>query len=112
MTCLLSPAALHPASLAVQRRRSPKPGKGRNQVQREVTQILQDIIRSVLRIDALNLTPEMTAGQVQGWDSFAMVEILIRVEERFGIEFDTPEIDGIETVGDFIDAIETRLSRT
>ena len=53
--------------------------------------------------------PQTTAQDVPGWDSFAMVKIIIGMQELFGIEFDTEELDDIRNVGVLIDMIEHHL---
>jgi acyl carrier protein len=44
-------------------------------------------------------TPELTAKDVFGWDSFKQVELLMEIQEELGIEFTTEEMDDIENVG-------------
>lgn len=47
-----------------------------------------------------------------GADSLDMVEIVMGVEEEFGLKIEDEEITGIETVGDLIKKVETlRLGR-
>ncbi|SFU57226.1 acyl carrier protein [Methylobacterium sp. 174MFSha1.1] len=46
------------------------------------------------------LTPELTAEDVEGWDSTRMIELVIAVEAHFGIKLTTREVDGLSRVGD------------
>ncbi len=44
-------------------------------------------------------TPELTAKDVFGWDSFKQVELLMEIQDELGIEFTTEEMDDIENLG-------------
>jgi acyl carrier protein len=67
---------------------------------------LTEIFHEVFDNDALVLKPEMTAADVKGWDSFKQVEILIAVQERFGLKLRSREIDGLGCVGDLVEVIK------
>ena len=60
--------------------------------------------------DDLVLTPELTAKQVQGWDSFKQIEIIMASEEKWGIKFNTRELDALRCVGDLAKMVESKTS--
>ena len=62
----------------------------------ELTEIFNDVFMS----DTMKLTPELSAKDVPGWDSFKQIEIMVSVEERFNIKLNTREIDSLRNVGD------------
>jgi acyl carrier protein len=66
---------------------------------------LTDIFHEVFDDEGLVLKPQLTAKDVKGWDSFKQVEILIAVQERFGLKLRSREIDGLGCVGDLVDVI-------
>lgn len=66
----------------------------------ELYEQLTDIFRDVFMRDDMELTPELTAKDVPGWDSFKQIEIIIAVEEKYGIKFHTRDLDGLHDVGD------------
>jgi acyl carrier protein len=66
----------------------------------EVYRQLTDIFRDVFMRDDLELKPDLTAKDVPGWDSFKQIEIIIGVEEKYGIKFHTRDLDGLHNVGD------------
>ncbi|MBE7210752.1 MAG: acyl carrier protein, partial [Gluconacetobacter diazotrophicus] len=63
------------------------------------------IMRDVLMQDDLVLRPDMTAKDVEGWDSFKMIEIVMAVEAEFGIKIRSQQLDSLETVGDLASLI-------
>ncbi len=61
---------------------------------------LTEIFNDVFMADDMKLTPELSAKDVPGWDSFKQIEIMVSVEERFNIKLNTREIDSLRNVGD------------
>jgi acyl carrier protein len=74
----------------------------------EIYAQLTDIIRDVLMHDDLVLRPDLTATEVEGWDSFKMIEIVMALESHFGIKIKSQELDAIENVGDLVALIRVR----
>jgi len=73
---------------------------------------LTEIMRDVLMQDDLELRPDLTAKQVEGWDSFKMIEIVMAVEAHFGIKVQSQQLDSLETVGDLVALIAAQKNKT
>jgi acyl carrier protein len=71
---------------------------------------LTEIFNDVFMVDDMKLTPELTAKDVKGWDSFKQIEIMVSVEERFNIKLSTREIDSLKNVGDLADVIARKTA--
>jgi acyl carrier protein len=69
---------------------------------------LTGIFRTVFDNDEINLRPEMTADDVDGWDSLSHVNLILAVEKGFGIKFSQKEALSFRNVGDLIKSIESR----
>ncbi len=70
-----------------------------------IYEALTEIFNDVFLRDDMRLTPELSAAEVPGWDSFKQIEIMIAVEERFGFKLTTKEIDSLGNVGDLANTI-------
>jgi acyl carrier protein len=70
---------------------------------------LLTVIREMFGDDTLAIGRDTTAAEIPGWDSVAHVELMIAVEERFGIRFTTGEAAGMHNVGDMADFIDRHL---
>ena len=68
----------------------------------EVLEKLTGIFRDVFANGALVARPDMTANDVDGWDSLSHVDMMVLVEEEFGIRFSTREVTGLKNVGDLV----------
>lgn len=72
---------------------------------------LTEIFRTVFNNPALELSNSLTAVDVPGWDSFNHINLVMYVEEEFGIRFTTREIAALKDVGEFKILIEGKLSQ-
>jgi acyl carrier protein len=66
----------------------------------QIYEKLTTIFHDVFLRDDIVLSAELSARQVPDWDSFKQIEIIIAVEESFGIKFRTREMDNLNNVGD------------
>ena len=71
----------------------------------EIYAALTEIFRDVFLDDDMQLTPALSARDVDGWDSFKQTEIILATETRFGIRLKTQEIDNLSCVGDLAGVI-------
>ena len=70
---------------------------------------LTEIFREVFDNPEIDLTPEMTADDIEEWDSMTHMNLIMMIEVRFGIEFDQMEVLRFENVGDLSEAIQTKV---
>lgn len=70
---------------------------------------LQKIFREIFFDDDLILFDEMTADDVEDWDSLSHLNLISEIERRFNIEFTTEEMLSAKNVGEFIKYIEKKL---
>ena len=71
---------------------------------------LTDIFRSVFNDETIELADQLTADDIDGWDSIAHINLIFAVEEAFGVSFSTSDLKTLATVGDLRTLIEQRLS--
>jgi acyl carrier protein len=76
----------------------------------EIYGALTEIFHDVFMRDDIVLAPETSAPDVKGWDSFKQIEIIMATEERFGIQMNTREIDGLRNVGDLVRVVVSKAS--
>jgi acyl carrier protein len=70
---------------------------------------LTEIFDDVFDMDGIEVTPGLTAKDVDGWDSLAHIRLILTVEKAFKIKFSTSEIGRLETVGDLVALIKARV---
>ena len=62
--------------------------------------LLGDVFREFFDDDSLVLRPDMTARDIDGWDSLAHIRLLLTIERKFHIGFSAAEVGGLQTVGE------------
>ena len=67
------------------------------------------VIADVFDDDELVVTEDTTAEDVDGWDSFAQMQIIAGVEETFDIHFTIEEVVGFKSVGDMVRAVSEHV---
>jgi acyl carrier protein len=74
----------------------------------QVYQRLSTIFQDVFDEDDIQVTPELSAKDVDGWDSLTHIRLILTVEKAFGIKFSTSEIGKLENVGGLVALIKSR----
>jgi acyl carrier protein len=75
-----------------------------------VVEVMQ-IIRDVLELPELLITDATSAEDIEQWDSFNQVNIVVAVEAKFGIKFRTAEIESLRNVGSLVTLVAEKLKR-
>jgi acyl carrier protein len=63
---------------------------------------LTSVFREVFDDDELTLKPDLTANDVDGWDSLAHIQLILSVQKAFGVKFTPVEMSRLKNVGDLI----------
>lgn len=66
---------------------------------------LNTLFRDVLDDDSVELGPDTTAKDVDGWDSMTNVQLMLGVEREFGLHLSAGQMQALRTVGDLVSAI-------
>jgi acyl carrier protein len=74
-----------------------------------VIERLNIIFREVFFDDTIEIQPEMTSLDIEGWDSFAHLNIILYVEAEFGVTITDQEAPNLKNIGDLINAIHIKL---
>ncbi len=76
----------------------------------EILEGLTSVLKDVLDHDDVHLTMDTTAADVEGWDSLAQIRIMLAVEQKFGLRFNTAEIATLPNVGALVALISRKLN--
>ncbi len=76
----------------------------KDEIIRELNAIFEDVIDE----GSVSLSLASTSRDVDGWDSLTNIQLVIEIEKKFNIRFDSDEISGWKNVGEMIDCIIQR----
>jgi acyl carrier protein len=76
----------------------------------EIYNGIQEVFDEVFMQKVL-VKPELTAKDVDEWDSLQHVSLILSIEQKFKIRFRVGEVEGTKNVGDLAGLIEKRLGQ-
>jgi acyl carrier protein len=76
----------------------------------EILEKVAESIRSILDLPNQQITMRTTAEDIEGWDSFNHINIVVAIENQFGVKFNTSEVEEVRAVGEFVKLIEKKLA--
>jgi acyl carrier protein len=74
-----------------------------------IVEKLTGIFRTVFNEDSLIITDELTADDVERWDSLSHMLMIADVETEFSIKFKLKELNKMRNVGDMITGIMSKI---
>jgi acyl carrier protein len=80
-----------------------------NNTQAAILERLQDIFRAELDDDDLIIGMDTRQADLKAWDSLAHIRIVSGIESEFDFQFNLSEIEEINSVRQFVDAIRSHL---
>ncbi|MFH2058473.1 MAG: acyl carrier protein [Pseudomonadota bacterium] len=69
---------------------------------------LNDIFCDVFDDDDIEITEEMTAEDIDEWDSLMQVTLIVSIEKEFDIQLNAAEISQLENIGGMLSILEER----
>lgn len=73
--------------------------------ERDIWATVAAVFREMFDDEHLEMSAATTAADVDGWDSLTHIQLLLALEQRFHIKFNTGEIAGLANVGEMVSLI-------
>ena len=71
---------------------------------------LTPVFHEVFGDEDLVLTPELTADDVDGWDSLAHIRLILSVQKAFAVKFSPSETSRLKNVGELATLIDKKVA--
>lgn len=71
----------------------------------DVYKRLNAVFRDVLDDDSVELQDETVADDVDGWDSFEHINLMVAVEDEFSFKMPMGKVVAMKNVGELVDII-------
>lgn len=78
------------------------------QMEHSLTQIFRDVFDD----DTIVLRPDLSAKDVEGWDSLTHIRLLLTIEREFHIKFTVTEVGELKNVGGLTELIQSKISKS
>ena len=69
------------------------------------------VFRDVFDDDSIVVTDATTADDIEDWDSLEHINLIVALEEEFGMKFKMGEVTGMKNVGEAADIILARATK-
>lgn len=69
---------------------------------------LTEVMEDVFDLDEIEYRDELSAADIEEWDSLSNIRFIVAVEKAFGIRLTNSEIGGLENVGQLVQLIGDR----
>jgi acyl carrier protein len=76
-----------------------------DQIRTELTVIFRDVFDD----PSLTLRDDLTAAEVEGWDSLSHITLIVAIERAFRIKLTLAEIQRLNNVGELIGLIHQKV---
>ncbi|MBF0541683.1 MAG: acyl carrier protein [Nitrospirae bacterium] len=77
----------------------------------DIKEELQEVFRDVFDEEGIVISNEMTASDIDEWDSLSHIQLIVAVEKKFKVKFQTAEIIKLQNVGEFIELLQKKLNK-
>jgi acyl carrier protein len=64
----------------------------------QVPSSLRDLLADIFEVSPDEITPELSMGTVEAWDSFRHLQAILAVEGEYGVQLDPQRIPELTTV--------------
>jgi acyl carrier protein len=77
--------------------------------QTEILAKMQTVFDDVF-LDDVKVTPELSANDVEEWDSLLQISLVLGVEKAFNVRFRVGEVEATKNLGEFANLIQRRMN--
>src|ERR1700748_3186026 len=83
---------------------------GERMTQSEILAKMQTVFDDVF-LEDVKVTPELSANDVEEWDSLLQISLVLGVEKAFNVRFRVGEAENTKNLGEFADLLQRRRGR-
>jgi acyl carrier protein len=76
----------------------------------EIYRKLDGIFQDVFDDDTVTVKPELTAADVDGWDSLSHIRLMLTIEKAFAVRFSASEVGKLKNVGELVNLIAAKAA--
>jgi acyl carrier protein len=77
----------------------------------DVYERLTEVFIDVFDDEDIELSDKTTSDDIEDWDSLEHVNLIVAIEQEFGMKFTMGEVTGMKNVGAMVDIIAQRATK-
>lgn len=75
----------------------------------EVFEKLNSIFRNNFDDEDIILSNETSSNDIEDWDSLEQINLVVTIQDKFGIKFNIDEVNAMKNVGEMVDFILEKI---
>lgn len=75
----------------------------------EIYEKLNEVFRDVFDDETIVVNDTTTADDIEDWDSLEHINLIVAIEDCFGMKFNMGEVTSMKNVGEMVDIILQRI---
>ena len=75
----------------------------------EIYERLNEVFRDVFDDESITVNENTTSSDIEDWDSLEHINLVVAVEQEFGIKFNMGEVTTMKNVGEMVELIISRM---
>lgn len=75
----------------------------------EILGKVKNIAAGLFGVPASAITAETSPANLEAWDSVQQLNLMLELEQQFGVRLEPEEMDGVRSIGDAVRIVQTRL---
>ncbi len=76
---------------------------------KEIYERLNNVFRDVFDDESITVNENTTSDDIEDWDSLEHINLVVAVEQEFGMKFNMNEVTTMKNVGEMVDIIKSRI---
>lgn len=76
----------------------------------DIYRALTSVFQEIFDDEGIVLRPDMTAADIEGWDSLAHVQLLLTIERRLGIRISAGDAARLSSIGDLVALVNAKTT--
>lgn len=77
----------------------------------EIKERLQEIFRDIFDDEELEIREDMSAKDIEDWDSLAQINLIIAIEKEFGVKFNLEEVSKLKNIGEILTYLKIKIEK-
>ena len=70
---------------------------------------LQEIFRDIFDDEELIIREDMSANDIEDWDSLAQINLIIAIEKEFKVKFNLEEVSSLKNIGEMLELLSNKI---
>ncbi len=77
----------------------------------QIYERINGVFRDIFDDDSITVNANTTADDIEDWDSLEHINLIVAIEEEFGMKFNMNEVTTMKNVGEMVEIIKVRATK-